>query len=174
MLDNISVLKKEECCGCTACYASCPTKAISMFSDLKEGFLYPTVDEEKCIQCGKCLKVCKDVRPYEESQKIYACWSKDDNLRAKSSSGGLFSILAEWMLSKGDLVYACGYSEDVTECLHKIIDSVDQLDDLRRAKFVQSKKYDVFHKLKKLLDEGKQIPFLWHSMRGRWLASVLV
>lgn len=159
MLDNISVLKKEECCGCTACYASCPTKAISMFSDLKEGFLYPTVDEEKCIQCGKCLKVCKDVRPYEESQKIYACWSKDDNLRAKSSSGGLFSILAEWMLSKGDLVYACGYSEDVTECLHKIIDSVDQLDDLRRAKFVQSKKYDVFHKLKKLLDEGKQILF---------------
>lgn len=159
MVENISVLKKDECCGCTACYASCPTNAITMKTDLEEGFLYPIVDEVKCIQCGKCLKVCKDVRPYDEPQKIYACWSKDDGLRAKSSSGGVFSILAEWMLSKGGLVCACGYSEDVTECRHKIIKSVDQLDDLRRAKFVQSKKYDIFLKLKKLLDEDKQILF---------------
>lgn len=49
--------RKEECCGCTACYAICPKKAISMEPD-EEGFLYPRVDEEKCVRCGSCLKVC--------------------------------------------------------------------------------------------------------------------
>ena len=49
--------RKEECCGCTACYASCPRKAISMVED-EDGFEYPQVDENKCIHCEKCLRVC--------------------------------------------------------------------------------------------------------------------
>ncbi len=49
--------RKEECCGCTACYAICPKNAIKMEPD-EEGFLYPTVDEEKCVRCYQCLKVC--------------------------------------------------------------------------------------------------------------------
>lgn len=49
--------KKEECCGCTACYAICLANAIEMISD-SEGFLYPHIDDKKCIKCGKCLKVC--------------------------------------------------------------------------------------------------------------------
>lgn len=50
-------LRKEECCGCTACYAICPQKAISMLED-EEGFEYPHVNEEKCIKCYLCMKVC--------------------------------------------------------------------------------------------------------------------
>lgn len=49
--------RKEDCCGCTACYAICPTSSISMVED-EEGFLYPVIDEEKCIRCEMCLKVC--------------------------------------------------------------------------------------------------------------------
>ncbi|MGN1139139.1 MAG: 4Fe-4S dicluster domain-containing protein [Ruminococcus sp.] len=49
--------KKEECCGCTACYSICPKGAISMVED-SEGFLYPSVDENKCVCCYSCLKVC--------------------------------------------------------------------------------------------------------------------
>lgn len=48
---------KEECCGCSACYAACPRGAISMRED-EEGFLYPFILEEKCISCGSCLRVC--------------------------------------------------------------------------------------------------------------------
>lgn len=48
---------KEECCGCTACYAICPTQAISMTADI-EGFLYPMIDEKKCIKCHACIRVC--------------------------------------------------------------------------------------------------------------------
>ena len=158
-MNNISSLKPNECCGCTACYASCPTKAISMEPDKEEGFLYPVVDESKCIECGKCLKVCKDVRPYQEHQKIYACWSKDDDLRARSSSGGIFSLLANKVLERGGAVCAVGYSDDCKECLHKIIRTKDGLDDLRRAKFVQSKKYDIFIEVKEILLGGAKILF---------------
>lgn len=155
---NISSLKKDECCGCTACVSCCPTKAIEMQIDY-EGFLYPVVDEIKCMDCGKCMKVCRDVKFYNEPQHIYACWSKDNALRAKSSSGGIFSLLAERILTRGGYVCAVGYSDDCTECLHKIISSLGELDDLRRAKFVQSKKYDVYIRLKSLLLEGKEVLF---------------
>ena len=49
--------KKAECCGCTACYATCPAGAIAMVSD-EEGFDYPKIDEEKCIRCYRCAGVC--------------------------------------------------------------------------------------------------------------------
>lgn len=153
------MIEKQDCCGCTACYASCPTNAIEIRPDLNEGFLYPVVDVQKCIYCGKCLRVCWNIRFYDEHQKIYACWSNDDSLRKCSSSGGMFSSLAEWMLSRNGLVCACGYSKDVSECLHKIIDTAEELDDLRRAKFVQSKKYDIFKRVKQYLDLGKEILF---------------
>ncbi|MBP5505159.1 MAG: Coenzyme F420 hydrogenase/dehydrogenase, beta subunit C-terminal domain [Bacteroidales bacterium] len=156
---NVSVLNPNECCGCTACYATCPTRAITMQADEIEGFLYPLVNEDKCINCGKCLRVCKDVHPYDEKQKVYACWSKDDSLRAKSSSGGVFSLLAEKILVEGGAVCAVGYSDDCKECLHKIIRTTDGLDDLRRAKFVQSKKYDVFIDTKAVLESGVKVLF---------------
>lgn len=56
---------KENCCGCTACFAACPTKAVSMQPD-EEGFLYPTVDDSKCVRCYKCLKVCA----FKEGQRL--------------------------------------------------------------------------------------------------------
>lgn len=49
--------EKDDCCGCSACYATCPKSAISMEAD-EEGFLYPVIDVSKCIRCGKCLSVC--------------------------------------------------------------------------------------------------------------------
>lgn len=50
-------IRKEECCGCTACYAICPKEAISMVED-NEGFEYPQIDENKCVRCYQCVKVC--------------------------------------------------------------------------------------------------------------------
>jgi len=59
MNDKIPILynKKEECCGCTACYAICPRGAISMEED-EEGFEYPVINENVCIKCLRCIKVC--------------------------------------------------------------------------------------------------------------------
>lgn len=155
--ENVSVLRADECCGCTACYASCPVKAIEMKPDF-EGFLYPSIDVGKCIDCGLCLKVCKDVRHYNEQQIVYSCRNNDE-LRARSSSGGVFSRLSEIVLSQGGVVCAVGYSDGCTECLHKIVTTLDELDDLRRAKFVQSKKYDVYYELKQILNKGITVLF---------------
>lgn len=55
---------KEECCGCTACYAICPVDAIEMGED-KEGFLYPYIDHSKCIKCYRCVNVC----PFKKEEK---------------------------------------------------------------------------------------------------------
>lgn len=49
--------KRENCCGCSACYSVCPVHAIQMEADA-EGFLYPTVDAYVCVCCYKCLSVC--------------------------------------------------------------------------------------------------------------------
>lgn len=155
--ENVSVLRADECCGCTACYASCPVKAIEMRPDF-EGFLYPSINVDKCIDCGLCLKVCKDVRHYNEQQIVYSCRNNDE-LRARSSSGGVFSRLSEIVLSQGGVVCAVGYSDGCTECLHKIVTTLDELDDLRRAKFVQSKKYDVYSELRQILNRGITVLF---------------
>jgi len=150
MRDNVSILNKNQCCGCTACYSTCPTDAINMMPDV-EGYLYPSIDGTKCIQCGKCLDVCSSTNFYSEKQHVFYCKSMDDALRKRSSSGGLFTAIAEYCLKRKGLVCAVGYSDNCTECLHKIIDSVEDLDDLRRAKFIQSKKYDVFNRLMQAL-----------------------
>lgn len=153
MSSNISVIGKDICCGCTACYASCPVGAISMVPDY-EGFLYPEVDNVKCILCGKCVRVCSDIRFNKEHQVVYASRSSDV-VRSRSSSGGVFSILAKKVLKENGVVCAVGYSDDYKECLHKIIYSEEQLDDLRRAKFIQSKKYDIYSQVEKELKQGR-------------------
>ena len=57
--NNIPLLfeSKEDCCGCSACYAICPRNAITMKPDI-DGFEYPCIDMERCIFCNLCLKVC--------------------------------------------------------------------------------------------------------------------
>lgn len=154
----MDIIEKKDCCGCTACFSSCPTGAISMIPD-REGFFYPEIQKSKCIDCGLCFKICKDVNYYNEQQKIYACWDNNDDNRAISSSGGIFSALARKVLKNGGYVCAVGYADDKKECLHKIINNESDLDDLRRAKFVQSKKYDIYDRTKQILQKGNTLLF---------------
>lgn len=104
-----------------------------------EGFLYPVIDEDLCVDCGRCLNTCLNVKFCNYQQKLYACWSNDNILRSRSSSGGIFSELAEYFLDKGGMVVGCSYSDDMYEAYHRIVSNKSDLDDLRRAKFVQSK-----------------------------------
>ena len=158
MNNNISVISKENCCGCSACASICPLGAISMSPD-SEGFLYPKIDQKLCTDCGACLRVCENNVYHDSEQKIFACCSKDDDLVAKSSSGGIFSVLAEKILDNGGGVCAVGYSDDCKECFHKLITSKYELDDLRRAKFVQSKKYNIYVEIRDFLKTGKILLF---------------
>lgn len=104
----IEVNKKQDCCGCTACAAICPKDAIIMKED-NEGFLYPTVDKETCINCGACEKVCPikyPIRQQKRKDDIYYIQCKDENIRSQSTSGGMFTALAEFVIKKEVLFLA--------------------------------------------------------------------
>lgn len=98
----IEIKKKSDCCGCTACAAICPKDAIIMKED-NEGFLYPTVDKETCINCGVCERVCPikyPIRQQKRKDDIYYIQCKDENIRSQSTSGGMFTALAEFVIKK--------------------------------------------------------------------------
>ena len=82
----INIVDNHNCCGCSACASICPKQCISMAAD-KEGFLYPLVDKNICIECGLCEKVCNELHPYEKRKpyKVLAAINKDEDIRMKSS-----------------------------------------------------------------------------------------
>lgn len=99
---HINITSKEDCCGCTACKNICPKNAIEMVSD-EEGFLYPKVNKKKCIDCGLCKKVCPVINKKnieKKAQKAFIVQNKNEKIREQSTSGGVFSAIAEYVISK--------------------------------------------------------------------------
>ena len=92
-------IKNENCTNCKACYNSCPVQAI-FFENDEYGFEYPVIDESKCIKCGLCKKNCSRINTLIKNEPIntYAVQSKSWELMKKSSSGGVFAQLAEYVL----------------------------------------------------------------------------
>lgn len=128
----------QECCGCAACANICPTGAIRIIQD-KEGFYKPHIDETKCISCGKCKNICPvEHNTYKnfEKPKVYAAMANDE-IRLQSSSGGAFSIIAEEILNNKGVI--CGASFDNNwRVEHIIINNKEDLQKLRKSKYVQS------------------------------------
>lgn len=155
----INNLKKEQCSGCHACYNICPKSCIKMYSD-SEGFLYPEIDYGICIDCGLCKKVCPAYNEYKGNPKgeAYACVNKDDDIRLSSSSGGIFTLLAENILNKNGVVFGAAFDVNFNVG-HICVTSCDELSALRGSKYVQSTVCDAFSKAKKILDDGRPVLF---------------
>lgn len=156
---NIRILPEERCCGCAACFNSCPVNAIEM-KENEDGFLYPFVKEEICINCGKCVRACPELTPEFSNRKEPACYAAyaEDAIRMNSSSGGIFTLLAEKVLEKGG--YVCGVVMDENfSAVHRIIHTKEELAKMRGSKYVQSRVGTSYRDVKKLLDEGKQVLF---------------
>ena len=109
----IKISRPSDCCGCTACAAVCPANCIEMKADA-EGFLAPAVNMEKCVCCGACERVCPMLHPPEVRMEplAYAACNKIDTVRAHSSSGGVFSLLAGTILSAGGAICGAVYGDD--------------------------------------------------------------
>ena len=146
------------CTGCMACVNICPINAIQTQPD-KEGFLRPLIDENKCMQCGKCRSVCPQLtvrtRPDDE-KKVYACWQKDRRLRKASTSGGAFSALAQWVLLHNGVIFGAGFDEKLT-VVHKKVENIKDLEQLRGSKYVQSNTLLTFREVKRSLIAGKAV-----------------
>lgn len=153
--------KQKDCCsGCRACEQICPQKCIEMYSD-DEGFIYPNIIEEKCLNCGMCKTVCpinKDTTFGLNLEKpiVYAAWHKDSEVLKKSSSGGIFSALAKCVLDKNGIVFGCSLDENFV-ANHIWVDNESNLYKLRGSKYVQSNTGDTYTKVKHLLKEGKYV-----------------
>jgi len=126
------------CTGCTACFSSCGAGAITMERD-KEGFAYPVVDAAKCVHCGRCTAVCPMLREREKNPlpAVFAAWNRDDNIRRDSTSGGVFTAIAEYVLESGGVVF--GAALDGKQRLrHAACFRKADLWRMRGAKYVQS------------------------------------
>lgn len=148
-------VSKKECCGCGACFNSCPADAIQMTYD-EEGILYPVISAEKCINCGKCTKVCPALHPYEKNEKEPECYAAygDDKIREVSSSGGIFSLAAEWILAENGAVCGAAF-DDRFELSQKVIYDEADLPALQRSKYIHSNTKNTYQEIKKVLEEGR-------------------
>ncbi|HEX2946774.1 MAG TPA: Coenzyme F420 hydrogenase/dehydrogenase, beta subunit C-terminal domain [Clostridia bacterium] len=155
------------CTGCTACRQVCPRNAITMSAN-EEGFLYPSIDAEICNDCGLCEKTCPvntatgfkiGAKPAAEvNHKVYACYSTDETVRSKSTSGGVFTQLALMTLSDGGVVFGAGF-DDEFKVTHIYAEDEKQLDNLRRSKYVQSNMADAFAQAGEFLKAGRKVLF---------------
>lgn len=135
-----SIIEKELCTGCRACELVCPVNCISISAD-EEGFLYPEIDEKKCIQCGKCRNICVGYEFRQDSgyfqKSAFAAWNKDFEIRRNSSSGGVFYSLAKNMIAAGGVVYGAAF-EDAFVVRHRRVAEMKELPALMGSKYVQS------------------------------------
>lgn len=156
-------IDKAACTGCAACYAVCPESCIEMKAD-EEGFLYPEVNEEVCISCDKCRKVCPVVNKTDcmvevKKEEAYVVCHKDKEVRLDSSSGGAFTMFAQYVLQRGGIVCGAGY-DDKLNVMHKICDQFSGLGEFRGSKYVQSEVGGgIFKYVKNTLQEGRYVLF---------------
>lgn len=150
----------NKCSGCYACALACPKKCIQMEKN-EEGFWYPKLNEKGCIQCGKCEKVCPAIIEERKTNVLnsYAAINPDQDCRKESSSGGVFSVIAEYVLKQNGIVYGAAMSEDSRSVLHIEVTSIDELYKLRGSKYVQSNVGGIFFKVKKLLENNMLVLF---------------
>ena len=158
----INITNKVDCCGCNACGDVCAKNAISFVTD-SEGFWYPQVNRDLCVDCGLCDKVCpiqnkaNHISRFDEPQ-TFAAYTKDEAIRLDSTSGGIHSMLAMKMYEKNAYIGGAVYNADNT--VSQIVDdNPARLPEIRSSKYLQSNAEGVYKEVKKLLKDGKNVLF---------------
>lgn len=175
----IDICDKYSCCGCGACEASCPTRAIVIAAD-EEGFLYPTIDGARCVDCGRCVKVCAfrsdKANPYPRcGGKGVACYAVqhiNDKVRAASRSGGIFTALSDKVLAEGGVVYGCAM-DGVLRARHIRAEGVEGRDSMRGSKYIESDLRGVLPMVDADLKAGREVLFSGTSCQVAGLRSYL-
>lgn len=156
----IKVKNKYDCTGCGACWNICPKGCIVSQKD-EEGFPYPQVDDGKCVNCDLCVKVCpiqNKMKSENRKAEVYAAWSKDSDIRYKSTSGGAFTELAKVILDQGGVVIGAAYDED-NLVHHIMISSHEEIEKIRQSKYIQSDMEDIYCKVKQVLKTRNKVLF---------------
>lgn len=149
-----------KCNGCSTCAWLCPVHAITM-TESPEGFKYPQIDKNKCIDCHLCEKRCPVLHSVTLNDcdiAAYACINTDEYIRKESSSGGVFSLCAEYIINAGGVVFGARFDESFS-VVHGFVRTVDELSAFRGSKYVQSDIGNVYTECKVFLDSGLPVLF---------------
>ena len=155
----IHIIEKKNCCGCSACASICPKSCITMKED-EEGFLYPHVNNITCVKCGLCEKVCNELHPYgkRKPKQVLAAINKNIDVRLKSSSGGIFYILAERTIKDGGVVFGARFDTD-WQVVISYAEDFNGIKSFMGSKYVQARIENAYKDAKKFLLEGKKVLF---------------
>lgn len=171
----MEIIEKEKCTGCMACKNACPRNAIQINEDSINGFLYPIINKDYCVNCTICQKVCPVKNPLEENKnkiKVFSCRNKNDEIRMKSSSGGIFTLISNYILKQNGIVFGASFNEKF-EVVHDWTDNEEGLAKFRGSKYLQSKIGESFLKVKSFLDEGRKVLFTGTPCQVEGLLSFL-
>jgi len=176
---------KKNCTGCGACSATC--EHLTMLMDY-EGFRYPQVGNE-CNLCGRCRKICPmvdsagGVRQHpgaielsdvvnNQYPKVFAAWNNDNAIRKESTSGGVFTLLAEKFIAAGGLVVGAAFDDEL-HLRHCVIDTIADLAALRGSKYIQSETGLVFIQVEAAVKQGRKVLFTGTPCQVAGLTSYL-
>lgn len=154
------MLPDIDCVGCGACANACPKNCLNMIAD-KNGFLHPEIKMVDCINCKACERVCPIINKKTKEDKpipTYAVYSKNDDIRNSSSSGGLFYTVAKHIIENGGIVYGAAFDEDLY-LSHKSVESLEDLHILQGSKYIQSDTKTCFKEIKNHLTANKIVLF---------------
>ncbi|MBE7010907.1 MAG: 4Fe-4S dicluster domain-containing protein [Ruminococcaceae bacterium] len=152
-------LPEKACSGCHACSHVCPNSCIKLVAN-EAGFLYPVIDLAACSDCGLCESVCQVIHPLtrKETPTAYACRNLDEATREASSSGGIFSLLAEEIIKQSGVVFGAAF-DDKFNVRHIVIENKEELYKLRGSKYVQSTIGDAYRRTESFLEDGRPVLF---------------
>ena len=152
--------KCEDCCGCKACANACPQNAISFEAD-EYGFFYPVIDAQRCVGCNKCVSICDFQKNEMEGNtplKGVAARHNEAAVYCNSTSGGVFTALARYVIERKGIVFGCIISDDMVP-KHIAAESLEQVSGMRGSKYVQSDIGMVYRKVKDNLKAGRRVLF---------------
>ena len=136
--EQFEICNKELCTGCGACAQICALNCILMTAD-DEGFIYPAIDFNRCISCNKCRKICPVNSPVTKTpSQFYMAWHNSSDVLLKSSSGGIFTSLANYIFEKKGVVFGVAQNPEKVYAYHVAIENADSLDKLRKSKYYLS------------------------------------
>lgn len=166
--------EKEQCCGCRACSNICPKQAIRFEAD-EYGFYYPIIDQNKCIDCKKCISVCDFQNRHMKKNsptKVFAAQHKNTDMLMKSSSGGVFGALADCIIEQGGVVFGCVFNDDLKP-IHIAVEKGQDYSGMHGSKYVQSNVGESYRKVKDYLIAGRKVLFSGTPCQAAALKSFL-